>query len=599
VWFLSKPAGRVPIPRKCDGSDDWYGVREPLLNLTCRFYGKLTIRRLRPRSSSDYQPVQEDTLDLLEQQQYQQPQAQQQQSPISTLTPSPGRAGLDLLWRASGAMLRRSEESVPTTRARPQPAENRANFNTTETEHGNSLDSSSRDSDGPDGFFGDSSTFAFVSEVPLHSKYENGVHLQNRRRRAQSTSNSNSVQSPVSACHSPEENSPRYTLPEKSLADNLVDVYFDRVHPLYPFVHEGVFRSEYEKIGTNSINSTFPPSWYAVLNMIFASSCEFCDAVPETEVPKTVAPFVARSRDIIFSQVFKSGNLELVQALLLMCHYLQGTMELNECWNLAGLMIRTGVSIGLHLTPERLPITMVEKEVRKRVWWGCFILDRTLSWKFGRPTSIQSTNALDLPLPLAVDDQYIHSDSLAPRQPTARPPIAAFFLHTIKLAQVIDQILQVLYTTSRKELQQRGPDKSVISHILGQAVLLDGQLQDWWDDAPLHLRPHSRIADGQIFQRQQTVLHLRYARSSVSCLYKLKLFRYLTIRILLQRQVLLVFSRQDIDDHFLRAIAVAGSQTCISAARETIRLIYTQYRHRLLNSLCYNLHCSFSKSELI
>jgi len=28
--------------------------------------GKLTIRRLRPRSSSDYQPVQEDTLDLLE-----------------------------------------------------------------------------------------------------------------------------------------------------------------------------------------------------------------------------------------------------------------------------------------------------------------------------------------------------------------------------------------------------------------------------------------------------------------------------------------------------------------------------------------------------
>ena len=228
--------------------------------------------------------------------------------------------------------------------------------------------------------------------------------------------------------------------------------------------------------------------------MIFASSCEFCDVIPEAEAPKTVTSFVARSRDIIFSQVFKGGNLELIQALLLMCHYLQGTMELNECWTLAGLMIRTAVSIGLHLTPERLPITMVEKEVRKRVWWGCFILDRTLSWKFGRPTSIQSTNALDLPLPLAVDDQYIHSDSLAPRQPAARPPVSAFFLHTIKLAQVIDQILQVLYTTNRKELQQRGPDKSVISHVLGQAVLLDGQLQAWWDDTPLHLYPRSGIS---------------------------------------------------------------------------------------------------------
>ena len=465
-------------------------------------------RRLRPHSTSDCQSILGDTLDLRERQQSQQPQAQQQQSPISTLTASPSRTGFDLLWRASSAMLRSSDDVVPTTRAGPQPTKNRAPLNvTTGIERGNSLDSSSGDSDGPDGFFGDSSTFAFVSEVPLHSKHENGVHLQSRRRRAQSSSNS--VQSPDNARHAPEANSPRYILPEKSLADNLVDVYFDRVHPLYPFVHEGVFRSEYEKIGTNSMNSTFSPSWYAVLNMIFASSCEFYDAVPETEVAKTVAPFVARSRDIIFSQVFKSGNLELVQALLLMSHYLQGTMELNECWNLSGLMIRTAVSIGLHLSPEELPITMVEKEVRKRVWWGCFILDRTLSWKFGRPTSIQSANALDLPLPLSVDDQYIHNDSLAPRQPAARPPIAAFFLHTIKLAQVIDQILQVLYTTSRKELQQRGQGKSFISHVLGQAVLLDGQLQDWWDDTPLHLHPLSGIADGQIFQRQQMVMHLR------------------------------------------------------------------------------------------
>ena len=111
--------------------------------------------------------------------------------------------------------------------------------------------------------------------------------------------------------------------------------------------------------------------------------------------------------------------------------------------------------------------------------------------------------------------------------------------------------------------------------------------------------PVLELADSQIFQRQQTVMRLRYALSSTSCLYKLKRFRYLQIRILLQRQVLLVFSRQDIDDHFLRTVAIAGSQTCISAARETIRLIYTQYHRRLLNSLCYNLHCSFSKLELI
>ena len=229
---------------------------------------------------------------------------------------------------------------------------------------------------------------------------------------------------------------------------------------------------------------------------------------------QTVAPFVARSRDIIFSHIFKCGNLELVQALLLMCHYLQGTMELNECWALAGLMIRTAVSIGLHLSPDDLPISIVEKEVRKRVWWGCFILDRTLSWKFGRPISMQAANVVEVPLPLAIDDQYIQNTSLAPRQPLARPPILAFFLHTIKLAQIIDQILQVLYTTTNERLQQSGVDTQLrpehsLSYLLSEAVLLDGQLQAWWQDRPKHLHPTTNTSDSRIFQRQQTVMQLR------------------------------------------------------------------------------------------
>lgn len=446
------------------------------------------------------------SVNLSDRQQYQLPQPHPR-SLSSTLTPGPGREGLDLLWRASNGMLRGSVGNVLSEEAQPHLSKDAEFGLTRDPQDGGSIASSPSDSGGPDGFFGDSSTFAFVSEVPPESQHGNGVHLQNNRRLGESIDIS--VQSPASTCHTSAGKDPRYVLPEKSLADNLVDAYFDRVYPLYPFVHEGTFRTTYERIGIDSTHSNFPLSWYAVLNMVFASSCEFCDAIPETEVTNTVTPFVARSREIIFSLVFKSGNLDLVQALLLMCHYLQGTMELNECWNLAGLMIRTAVSIGLHLSPERLPITMVEKEVRNRVWWGCFVLDRTLSWKFGRPTSIQATNTLDLPLPLAVDDQYIHNDSLVPRQPTARPPIAAFFLHTVKLAQVIDRILQVLYTTNREKLQQTGADKSGISHILGEAVILDGELQAWWDDRPLHLRPQSGIADGQIFQRQQTVMRLR------------------------------------------------------------------------------------------
>lgn len=130
------------------------------------------------------------------------------------------------------------------------------------------------------------------------------------------------------------------------------------MHPLYPFVHEGSFRAEYESMWSS--HDALRPSWYTVLNQIFALGCEFCRAIQEEEAIVTANTFVSCSRNIIFSHIFKCASLELVQALLLMCHYLQGTLELNECWNLVGLMIRTAIGMGLHTDSERLTLTSVE-----------------------------------------------------------------------------------------------------------------------------------------------------------------------------------------------------------------------------------------------
>lgn len=365
------------------------------------------------------------------------------------------------------------------------------------------------DSGDPDGYFGDSSTFAFVSQVQPESEANNGVHLHTIGHRDISISQ-NEHSPGDSLSWNPADHDVVYKLPERSLADSLVDGYFDRVHAFYPFVHEPSFRADYEKMWVNTAGSVARPSWYALLNIIFALGCEFCKAIPADKVLTTVRPFVNRSRKIIFSYVFKKGNLELLQALLLMSHYLQGTLQLNECWNLVGLMIRTAFTIGLHLDPEGSPISAAEVEIRKRVWWGCFIIDRTLSMKFGRPSSIQAAEVYDVPCPLAVDDQYIHNDSTTPRQPANRPSEIAFFIHTIELSQVIDNILKDLYATNRKSLRLDAgvSEESRQYQFLSRAVLLDGQLRSWWKDVPAHLRPESEV-DGQIFKRQRSVMRVR------------------------------------------------------------------------------------------
>jgi hypothetical protein len=62
--------------------------------------------------------------------------------------------------------------------------------------------------------------------------------------------------------------------------------------------------------------------------------------------------------------------------LLLMCQYLQSTHDPNECWAILAVAIRGAQSIGLHTTPR--DGSPLEKELKKRAWYGCVYLDRYL-----------------------------------------------------------------------------------------------------------------------------------------------------------------------------------------------------------------------------
>ncbi|CZR63786.1 uncharacterized protein PAC_13683 [Phialocephala subalpina] len=504
------------------------------------------------------------------------------QPPGPGSTPSNGPSttdGMGLLWSAASDMLGSSSQIVPPPMIQPS-------IPRPEAVPEDSLPSRAASPE-PDGYFGDSSTFAFVSKVQPRSTDGEILRVPDQRNASKLPSINNIS---VESGRLPASSEPSFELPDRQLADDLVDAYFEHVHPFYPFIHEGSFRVEYERMWTRFSTplSSSPPSWHAILNLFFARGCEFSPAIPEQERSNATSPFIARARSIIFSEVFRRGNLELVQALLLMCQYLQGTLEFNECWNLVGLMIRTAISIGLHLNPEDAAFTPIEKEVRKRAWWGCFILDRTLSMKFGRPPSIQAADDIEVPYPLSVDDQYIVNDSVVPRQPSGRPSITAFFIHTIKLVKIVDSILRELYTTKNLPAKhakgnQTAELSATQSHIVGNAVLLDGDLRSWWHEVPIHLRPNSNTADGPAFQSQKIVMQIRY----------------LQIRLLLQRQLLVIFSRQDIEDDFLRAVAIAGSRACISGACESIKLIHTYHHRGLLNSLWYNLHYVFTSMGVL
>jgi hypothetical protein len=373
----------------------------------------------------------------------------------------------------------------------------------------------------PAGYFGPSSTFNFVAKVlPGGSQHSNDIQDEYSHR---PTSNNATQETSFLSTHiiprlANDERGRDRDLPERDLADRLLDAYFNCVHPLYPFVHESTFRDQYERLWQPA-SPDFHPEWLAILNMAFANGCEFCESIDREQVLPMASVFVSRARTLLAPRLFQPGNLDRVQALLLLCHYLQGTLDLCECWNLVGVMVRTAVSIGLHL-----PVTddhssgAVQKEMSKRVWRGCYIIDRTLSMKFGRPPSIQILNIHDTPPPLEVDDRYITPGTLAPRQPTGRPSLTGFFIQTIKLTEVIDCVLKELYSGPALRLSL-GQELDFVTlsenqhRVMGFTASLDARLLSWWNLVPKNLREEPAIPDGIDFQRQRNVIYIRYLYS--------------------------------------------------------------------------------------
>ncbi len=69
-------------------------------------------------------------------------------------------------------------------------------------------------------------------------------------------------------------------------------------------------------------------------------------------------------------------TVRLVQALLLLTQFLQGTQRSMQTYNFQGLTVRLAFQLGLHCISNGSKDTVVEREIKSRCWAMTFILDR-------------------------------------------------------------------------------------------------------------------------------------------------------------------------------------------------------------------------------
>lgn len=167
-------------------------------------------------------------------------------------------------------------------------------------------------------------------------------------------------------------------VPQRLVAKALLDRYFAAANSVWPFLNEEIIRQRYDRI----CSSDEPPSPIRMsqLNLVFALACQFYETeagAPLPDVYDAGKQYYLRGHGYLIAHAFDTCSITMLQSLLLAAQYQQGTTRSNECWLTTGHATRMALGLGVHVAPSpNSGLSPLDIELRKRLWWGCFSLDR-------------------------------------------------------------------------------------------------------------------------------------------------------------------------------------------------------------------------------
>lgn len=183
----------------------------------------------------------------------------------------------------------------------------------------------------------------------------------------------------------------KFALPPRELADHLMDCFRKKVYYMYPFFHLPSFENAYRSLWQASSEPREPSipglglgcypeadantiSFHCALNAIFSLSCHYSDLGPADRLAASHT-FFMRTKAFVGLDLLESNNLSVVQTLLILAIALQSTPYPSRCWNATGVACRVAQGLGLHTEHRQDTRRDLEKEVRRRTWYGCVTMD--------------------------------------------------------------------------------------------------------------------------------------------------------------------------------------------------------------------------------
>ncbi|KAF2227328.1 fungal-specific transcription factor domain-containing protein [Elsinoe ampelina] len=298
--------------------------------------------------------------------------------------------------------------------------------------------------------------------------------------------------------------------PEPDLARDLAHLYFEHANPQIPILHRGEFAKFLERVYNTPAEERTARTVFFVnitcaigAGIIMDKSGELDQQASDDEIKteqgtssliKRAEPEQYFAAAMTCLETFMSApkamestppGLEELQAVLLVANFSLLRPVTPGLWYIAGIAMRLAKNLGLyHEGVEDIdssrPISVDQSEadakkhhqhvgrlwwsrdMRRRLWYCAYSIDRLVSVCVGRPTSIDET-VITTPFPSGLDDRYIGPTGIdyPPVSPGAvLPSYKRVSYHYFRLRLLQSEVLQVLESRRAQLIRATG-----LSHL--------------------------------------------------------------------------------------------------------------------------------------
>ncbi|OAL47779.1 hypothetical protein IQ07DRAFT_681933 [Pyrenochaeta sp. DS3sAY3a] len=245
------------------------------------------------------------------------------------------------------------------------------------------------------------------------------------------------------------------------MATRLLNGWIEHMSTQYPVIHTPQLRAL-----QNKPLADLDICEESILHLVYANSGRILEAIGDTGDFHAESHHEAAVRNI--ETVLAPRDIRSIQYLTLLALYCLRGPRSASAWTLGGLAMRQCIEMGLHRSPRDGEVCL-DGEIRSRVFWSCYYLDRGVSVALGRPPAI-SDEDIDVDYPLDVDEhiedvgvlQAASEDRFADR--TTPPTTLTAFIHFLRLRSIESRIEQVIYRPNKKSQA----DTAVVENFLAQ-----------------------------------------------------------------------------------------------------------------------------------